>query len=411
VSTNRKRRHVRREGRDLDEIVSVDSLAAGGDGVGRLADGRVVFVRLAAPGDRVRIRAHDSGNSFLRVRDFELVESAPRRVQPACEVFGRCGGCAWQHVDYAVQLESKRQILCDALQRIGKLGEIPPIEVVPSPQPYGYRGRARVLASGSRVGYRRFREHVVEPVSSCPVLVPELEAELGALAQRVRAQGDAHSSNQDREWELLLDRNGRVRCIELEGSAAAAGEIVELEVAGEVIRVAPGGFAQANPSLYQTMFDCVVRALDDVVSGTLVELFAGAGFFTIGLADRFASMLAVESDARACVNLAENLAAAGVDHVDVRNARAEDVLEELGDCEPAAVLLDPPRIGLAKGAPEKLAESGAHRIAYLSCEPATLARDLAVLCERGYCLRRLELIDVFPQTPHVESLAVLERGR
>ncbi|MCP5039391.1 MAG: class I SAM-dependent RNA methyltransferase [bacterium] len=401
----RPRAGPRRLAKELEEVISVDSLAAGGDGVGRLGDGRVVFVRFAAPGDRVRIRVPDSGDSFLRAKEFELLEPGRGRKEPVCEYFERCGGCAWQHLDYETQLEAKQRILRDALERIGKLTQLPAIEVVPSPRPYGYRGRTRVLGRGAHVGYRRYHEHALEPVTRCPVLVPALEAELEALAARVREQHEAGSAAEDREWELAVGRDGRVRCTELD---TGVGPRVELEVAGEIIRVAPGGFAQANPLLYQTMFDRVAAALESASAGTLVELFAGAGFFTLGLARRFRRVIAVESDATACTDLSENLATAKLANIEVRNARVEEVLDDLCGRAPDALVLDPPRTGLARGTAGKLAAVRAPHIAYLSCDPATLARDLAQLSASGYRLRSLTAIDVFPQTPHVEALASLE---
>ena len=153
--------------------------------MGRAPDGRVVFARLSAPGDRVRITAPDTGGRFLRASAVELLEAGPNRVEPVCPVFGRCGGCAWQHIAYPLQVEAKRQILSDAIERIGKFREMPPIEFVPSPNAYAYRGRTRLLAASGRVGYRRWRDHQIEPIRSCPVLLPELDSELGSLASRL----------------------------------------------------------------------------------------------------------------------------------------------------------------------------------------------------------------------------------
>lgn len=400
---------------EINEVISIDALAAGGDGVGRAADGRVVFARLTAPGDRVRITAPDTGARYLRASAVELLQAGPNRVEPPCGVFGQCGGCAWQHIAYPLQVEAKRRILSDAIERIGRFREPPPIELVSSPRPYGYRGRTRLLTASGRIGYRRWRDHEIEPIRTCPVLLPELDSELGALASSLAAdESQAVDSAREREWELATGSDHRVQSTLL--CESGSGEPIELEVGGERIRISPGGFAQANPSLYDRLFSLVIDALDGPSHGMLLELFAGAGFFTVGLARRFGRVVAVESDPRATRDLEHNLDAAGLGGVEVLTARVEHALEKLDHLRPDAVLLDPPRTGLARGAAERLAALGSPRIAYLSCDPATLARDLRILCtdptteNPRYRLSSLTGMDLFPQTPHVEALAVLDRA-
>src|SRR5215475_13460392 len=175
--------------------IRIESLAAGGDGVGHLSDGRAVFVPFTAPGDRVRVRVVEARGRFARARVEELLEPGPARAEPACPAFGSCGGCAWQHVAYPAQLEAKRAILADALRRIGGIdaGALEPC--VASPAEYGYRGRTRVLVESGRVGYRRRRSHALCAVSRCPVLVPALDERLHALAH--------DPPPEDGEWELV----------------------------------------------------------------------------------------------------------------------------------------------------------------------------------------------------------------
>lgn len=408
---SRKRRPSRRSRREpqaFEATVEIESLAAGGDGVGRLEDGRVVFVRLAAPGDRVRIQQAEVGSSFLRASAFELLEPGAARREPQCEVFGRCGGCAWQHVDREVQLEARRTILRDALARIAKLDGLPTIECVASPDEYAYRGRARVVVQGGRVGLRRAREHEIEALHHCPVLRPELDRALDALATRVEA-----GAVKDCEIELALDQDGSVLETPLPGSSGVGNERAKrtLAVGGERLQVTGGGFAQANPALFDAMYDGVSDALAAAQAGTLIEFYAGSGFFTVGLARRFERVIAIEQNATACRDLEQNLARAGLDQVEVQCARVEDAIPLLAESAPDAVLLDPPRAGLAREAAMGIANLGAAHIAYLSCDPATLARDLALLCRDAgrYRLKSLTVYDVFPQTPHVEALAVLER--
>jgi 23S rRNA (uracil1939-C5)-methyltransferase len=314
-----------------------------------------------------------------------------------CEVFGSCGGCAWQHVAYPHQLEAKRRILADALARIAGL-ELPlPIGMRPSPAAYGYRSRTRVLVRGGRVGYRRRRSHALCATARCPLLVPPLQERLAELA--------AAPPPRDGEWELAC-AGEQTRA----GPPTRPGPRLELRVAGERVGFSPGVFAQSNALLLEPLVAALLAAAGS--GRRVIELFAGAGLFTLGLARRFASAVAVESDPRAVDDLRHNLAAARLTNVEVIGERVEQALASgaLAGASPEVAVLDPPRTGLPPGAAGALAGLGAGRIVYLSCDPATLARDLALLAEAGYALRSVEGFDLFPQTPHVEALAVSERA-
>jgi 23S rRNA (uracil1939-C5)-methyltransferase len=374
----------------------IDALAAGGDGVGRDADGRVVFVPFAAPGDRLRVRVVESHPRFARGEIEAVVEPGASRVEPVCGVFGRCGGCSWQHVAYAEQVAAKRAILADALARIGGL-EVPPVDFVASPEPYRYRGRARLLVVGGRAGFRERRSHALCAVTTCPLLAPPLDAALAAL------RPDA-----DGEWELALGSDGTARAADL-GSDPESGRVA-IEAVGERIEISAGVFAQANALLYDALARCVVDAAG--AGREALELFAGAGFFTLALARRFERLAAVESDARAVADLGRNLGAAGLRHVRVIEARSEVVLADLQALRlaPEVIVLDPPRGGVGAAASRDLARSAARRVVHVSCDPATLARDLRELVQRGFALERAVGFDLFPQTPHVEAVAVLSRA-
>jgi 23S rRNA (uracil1939-C5)-methyltransferase len=380
--------------------VTIESLAAGGEGVGHDASGRVVFVPFAAPGDRLRVRLIEEQARFARGEIDAVLAPGADRVTPRCPVFGSCGGCAWQHIDYAAQLGAKRAMLRDALERIGGIA-VPPIEVVASPQPYGYRGRARVLVEGDRVGFRKRRSHDICAITACPLLAPPLDAALAELA--------AHAPAQNGEWELALGSDGAVRATALASRASAADRIA-VGAAGERIEVSSGVFVQANVLLQDALAQTVLDAAGQ--GGEVLELFAGAGFFTLGLARRFARVAAVESDAAAALDLSRNCAAAGLRQVRVIEAPAEAVLAAFRThrLAPDVVVLDPPRGGIGSRASERLARLPAQRIVHVSCDPATLARDLRVLTEKRWALSRVIGFDLFPQTPHVEAVAVLTRA-
>ncbi len=380
--------------------VAIDALAAGGDGIGRDAAGRVVFVPFAAPGDRLRVRVVEEQPRFARGEIDAVLVPGTDRVTPRCPVFGTCGGCAWQHIDYAAQLEAKRAMLQGALERIGGI-EAQAIEFIASPQPYGYRGRARVLVEGGRVGFRKRRSHEVCAIAACPLLAPPLDAALAELA--------AQPPTQDGEWELSLGSDGSVRRLALAARASAAGRIA-VRVAGEQIEVSGGVFVQANALLQSALAQSVLDAAGQ--GGEVLELFAGAGFFTLALARRFERVAAVEADAAAAVDLSRNCAAAGLRQVRVIEAPVEAVLAAIRThrLAPDVVVLDPPRGGLGPRASLQLARLSAQRIVYVSCDPATLARDLRVLTEKRWSLARVIGFDLFPQTPHVEAVAVLTRA-
>lgn len=376
--------------------LQIDSLAAGGDGVGRDGDGRVVFVPFTAPGDRVRVRVVGIHDRFVNAQVEELLEPSPSRTDPACAVFGSCGGCAWQHIEYSAQLEAKAAIVREAFVRIGGFSLPSDLEVTPSPSAYGYRSRARVLVENGRVGFRRRRSHAVCPTDRCPILVPALQSELAALART--------PPERDGEWELSHGDDRARACSLPEGDDRP----ITLSVAGAKISVSAGVFTQSNSALLEELSRAVRSAAGE---GALAfDLYAGAGFFTVGLAHSFERVIAVESNRRAAADLELNLIANGCSSVTVIDESLEDVLDSghFEGLRPDAVVLDPPRTGLPPGAADALAELEPRRIVYLGCDPATQARDVRNIAGNGFDLIGVEAFDLFPQTPHVESLAVLE---
>lgn len=383
--------------------LEITELAAGGDGLGHAPDGRVVFVPLSAPGDRLRVEVLEAKSRFLRARVLEILAPGAARTRPRCPVFGECGGCAWQHVDYAAQLQAKRKILTDSLSRIGGLTLAESIPLTASPNPYQYRGRSRVFQQGKFVGFRKKRSHKLCRVDQCPILVPALDRELGKLATRCeRGRGGKGSV----EWELLAGDSRARSAVSGRGS----GEAVEIAIGGDDLSISPGVFVQSNALLLETLVAAVHEAAG--VGGFVWDLYAGAGALTLGLARRFAQVVALESNPRAAQDLRGNLGRAGLSNVQIFAMKLETALSEraLPVERPDCVVLDPPRTGLPASGVEALGQLGAPRIVYLSCDPATLARDLAGLCATGYEFETAMGFDLFPQTPHVEALVTLGRS-
>jgi 23S rRNA (uracil1939-C5)-methyltransferase len=365
--------------------------------VGRAVDGRVVFVPFTAPGDRVRVRVERAHARYLNAKVEALLEPSPQRTDPVCAVYGSCGGCAWQHVHYEAQLEAKKKIVRDAFERIGGVvfRDSPPI--TPSPVAYGYRSRARVLVENGRIGFRRRRSNALCETDRCPILAEPLQEELLRLARAAPSRGG--------EWELACgDQGSRAVAVD-----EVDGPSVVWSLLGDRFEVSPGVFSQSNRWLFEAL---VIAVRGAAGTGALVcDFFAGAGYFTLSLARRFDRVLALESNGAATQDLYRNLATAGLTNVRVSTARIEDALRDGGfaDERPDVIVLDPPRTGLPPDCSEALAELGAARVVYLACDPATQARDVRYLIAAGYRLESLEAFDLFPQTPHVESLAVLQR--
>jgi 23S rRNA (uracil1939-C5)-methyltransferase len=360
------------QGSELE--VDVGSLAAGGDGVAR-ADGIVVFVPRAAPGDRLRVRVREVHPRFARAEIVEILTPGPARRASPCPWFGTCGGCDWLHVEESAQRAAKVAILREALARIGGFGALPEIEELPSPAGLGYRARARVAFASGRVGFRARQSHEVVDVERCAVLDPPTQEALTRLrATSPRGAGE----------------------VEIRGFGD------RVTVGGRELRVGPEAFFQANRLLWEPWRELVLEACG---RGRLaVELYAGVGFLSAGLDRRFERVIAVERgpaarDARANTS------------AQVIEAAAEDwAPRELAGLAPELVLLDPPRTGCHSSVSAAIATAKPRRVVYLSCEPSTLARDLRPL--RGaYRVTRLVVIDALPQTHHVEALCVVEVDR
>lgn len=412
------------------EILRVTALASDGDGIARLASGRVVFVEGAVPGDLVELAPIGEHKKLLRAKIARLVEASPDRVEPRCAHFGECGGCVWQHVRYPAQLEAKRANVRAALERIGGLRLERDVEILASPDDYHYRARTRVVEVPGGVGYRRRGSNEVLRVERCPVLVPALQAALSSWST-IGSQAPASASDRDRretrEWVITAGTQGNARverpsdmsAAPAADLAVAAGESereeIVLEVLGERIRLGGPGFVQGNALLWEDLARAVRDRCLLPTAGRapqrFVELYAGIGFFTLLLARKGLTGIAVESDVRAGADLVANLATAGLSESVEAIAAPAERRPELSDWLAGAdlLLVDPPRIGLDGRVREAIAKRGPPAVVYVSCDPATLARDLKLLVAHDYRVESVLAFDLFPQTPHVETVVRLTR--
>ena len=429
------------------EQVTIESLAHGGDAVARLADGRTAFVPYACPGDTVVVQVTEDHGRWVRARIDHVVQASADRVAPPCPYFGACGGCQWQHVAYATQLSAKRRILVDALARIGRVAQASVAEMVPSPKEYGYRNKVELAVEpgprGLVVGFRRFHTAEVLPIDAC-LLLPKKARKLpksvgGAL--RFLASRGAHgirrvSLRVSSRGEIAVDvwtspgpfpRAAAARVLsESTGARTVTRTIVrgdpekrdiagvEVYSGGGLWRERLGGdeYGVSAPSFFQVNSQAAAMLRDSALQllqadGTMrvADLYAGAGTFTLPIARSAGETVAVEASRYALSDLRRNLEAAGLD-ADVFPGDAAYALPDLGHLD--AALVDPPRSGLSERMLSVLGDARVRRVAYVSCDPATLARDVERLTAKGYRAVRFVPVDMFPQTHHLETIALLE---
>lgn len=365
----------------------IEKWVYGGAGLARL-DGQVALVPFTLPGETVRARVVSRTRSMLRAAPVEIVAPSPDRVAPECPYFGRCGGCHYQHASYETQLTHKREILRETLQRVGKF-EVPgEIEMIAA-EPYGYRNRVQLHVDGARVGYLEAGSHRLCPVDHCPIASPRLNQAL-------------------RENVLGRRFPRRVESIELFTNEAAVqapmSETMPIDygVGEETYRVGHRSFFQVNRFLVERL---VERVTAGAAGHCALDLYAGVGLFSLPLARRFTQVVAVEAGSSAHADLTFNAQQAGLP-VLAERAAAEAYLETMTD-RPDLIVADPPRAGLGKQAVQQLLRIGAPRLVIVSCDPATLARDLAPLLAAGYRIARLTMVDLFPQTYHIETIVDL----
>jgi len=395
-----------------DFEITVEKLVYGGDGLGRL-DGRAVLAPFVLPGERVRVAVTSEKPGLLHASLLEVREAAPQRIAPACPYFGRCGGCHYQHAPYELQLALKRAILEDQLRRIGKIA--PPAEIgVVAGEPWGYRNRVQLHIAGGELGYRAAQSHRLCPIENCPISSPAINATIAVLREMLR---DPRWPRSIRVLEVFTDETQvQLNVLETERPVARrffewcaervpgfVSGALDYSAAGHTWRVSGGSFFQVNRFLIDGLVD---TALADADGETAVDLYAGVGLFSLPLAQRFAAVTAVESGARAVEDLRFNAERAGIG-IRAERGDAETWLEALATA-PDFILLDPPRAGIGKRVVERLAQLRVPRLAIVSCDPATLARDLAGLLAAGYRIQRMTLVDLFPQTYHLETVVRLE---
>ena len=419
--------------------LKIEKLVYGGEGMGH-ADGVAVFVPFVAPGETVAVRLDAQKKKFARGRVEKFVETSPGRVAARCPYFTRCGGCHYQHLPYDAQLASKKEILLETLSRLGGVRWAGPVEVHASP-PFGYRNRAqwkvRQARDGSAaIGYLEAGSQALCPVEQCPILSPRLEDTLarlrGVLERReipaTLAEVEAFADAEDERILLgasFTNLGGKTATVLGTGLREAVPAIESLllhdgsrdrfelfgpgylryRIGQRRYRVGHLSFFQVNRFLVEALAE---RATAGARGRLALDLYAGVGLFSLPLAEGFERVVAVEGNPAATRDLEDNArAAASSGAIEVHTADAEDFLPRWSE-RPDLILLDPPRAGLPDAVRDGVAALNAAEIRYVSCDPATLARDLKGLCG-SYEIAGVELFDLFPQSFHLETLVRLRR--
>ena len=424
--------------------LQIEKLVYGGDGLARLPEderGRrlTAFVPFTLPGERVLAEVPRAKSGFTRAELLQVLEASPERVEPKCPYFGRCGGCQLQHARYDAQLAVKNDILRETFARAG-ISRLPEITTL-SAEPWGYRNRVRLHVQASpawRAGYMERRSHRMLAVDVCPIASPLIERAIHVLQSQTVAPAAPHDIA---ELELFADATDTALLITAYRASASASGDMEMQlwhaaltaalpelrgitlIAGDravchvgesalqyrvgegEMQVSAGAFFQVNRYLLDQLARAVAAAVP-ADAGEVWDLFAGGGLFAVPLAARGIRVTAVEGAPASAADLKRNLAKRG------SQAMASDVaafLARRAGGRPDAIVVDPPRSGLGADMAAAIAGIAPRTLVYLSCDPVTLARDLHGLLGSGYALSSLTLIDLFPQTFHMETLAVLAR--
>jgi tRNA/tmRNA/rRNA uracil-C5-methylase (TrmA/RlmC/RlmD family) len=399
------------------------AVAAGGGCVARADDGRVVFVRHSLPGERVVALVTSETRSFLRADAVEVLEPSPDRVPPPCPLAGpgRCGGCDWQHVAVPAQRAMKEALVTEQLRRLAGIDRVVAVEEVPgAPDGLGWRTRVRFAVDRTgRVGLHRHRSTTIEPVAHCPLATPAVDGVgvgqalwRGAHHVEVTAPpGGGRAVVAVETGRRALADTPRVEAgLVVNGGTRRRPDRVQFVVDGTRFGVSTGVFWQVHPGAASTLTRCVLEGLDPRPGDRVADLYSGAGLFAVPLARAVGprgSVVAVERSGRACADAVRN--AEDLHHVEIVRSEVDAGLVAGGLGEPDLVVLDPARQGAGRAVTEALVSlrPPPRRLAYVSCDPASFARDLRVALDAGWTVRSLRGFDLFPMTEHVELVAIL----
>ena len=446
------------ERNDQIELI-IDGLNSEGQGVGRY-EGFAVFVPFALPGERVKAHIVKPGKSFAVAKLTEIIEKSPARVEPACQAFGRCGGCAFMHLDYPLQLAYKRLEVENALKRIGGFSDVAVMPVIGMKEPFRYRNKA-AFPFGSEEGKVCFgffapRSHRLIPLDDCVIQQKTLVdcaravrkwANINDVPVYDEASGKGElrhvvaRSNKAGEVIAVVVTKGPLKYKEKLISALREGvkgltgvvhnrndqntnvifgdlfapiwgkERLHETICDLVFDVSAASFLQVNPEQTEKLYREVEALLPGGQEANIVDVFSGTGTITLLAARKTKKIIGIECVADAVADARRNAEQNGIDNAAFICADAAIELSKLVQAgfSPNTIIVDPPRKGCEPAVIDAMARSGAKDIVYVSCDPATLARDCKKLCEAGYAIKSVQPVDMFPQTPHVETVVLMSR--
>lgn len=411
----------------------LEKLTYGGEAMGRLPDGRAVFVPFGLPGEKVRVRLVEEKKNFARGEIIEILEPSPDRITPKCRHFfsplpmgegtgvRACGGCHYQNLSYEKQLSAKTEILRDQLTRIGKI-ENPPVQPMAAcPTPWNYRNHVQFsLNETGSLGFQVPNSNKVIPVSECHLPTPaindfwqqlefEPETDIERVSLRAGADDDLMlvlESDSPDAPELEIEAGISIAHVYEENAVVIAGnDHIMINVLGRNFKVSAASFFQVNTVMAEKMVEHLLTCLPVSLSTVLLDVYCGVGLFSAFFAPKCGRVIGIESSESSCEDFTVNLDE--FDNVELYEGFAEDVIPHL-ETGPDIVLVDPPRAGLDKAVVDGILNLNPSLIAYVSCDPSTLARDAARLINGGYKLREVTPFDLFPQTYHIESISIFE---
>lgn len=384
--------------------VHIENLTNEGSGVARV-DGWVVFVPFALPGEKVRCRVFRNHKNYSNADLVSVLEPSPDRVEPVCKLFGTCGGCQYQHLDYNTQIEWKRRQVEELLKHMAKI-EHPVLPVIASPQQYEYRSKITPhfhRPKGGEIGAIGFlrvgTRNAMVDVDHCPIAMPPLNEELGHVRARARANPDAFKNG-----ATLLMRAA------VNGVLTKADQIAIEQVGDVKFEFQAGDFFQNNPFILPDFVGYAIDEARDAGARYLVDAYCGSGLFGISAAKHFEEVLGVELSESAVRKAAHNAELNNLTNCRFLAADAREIFKEVPHPgRDTVVIIDPPRAGCSEEFLQQLFAFDPKRVVYISCNPATQMRDLVLFNQAGYQLGKVQPFDLFPQTKHLECVMTLSR--
>lgn len=385
--------------------LTIETLTNLGHGLAR-DDGWVVMTPFALPGERVRVRVFRNHKNYSDADLVEVLETSPQRVEPPCPLFGDCGGCQYQHFDYAGQKEWKRGQVAELMERLGGITDVAVDPTHGSPKEYHYRSKLTPHHPGKKartfeIGFQRYgRRNSLIDVKQCPIATEAINEALPIERANILAKKDKF-----KRGSTLLLRDT------LEGVITDPRETVSEKVRGIVFQFKAGEFFQNNPYILPEMIDYVLAEIGRDPQRFLVDAYCGVGVFALSAARDFEQVAGVEINHQAIELARLNAAANGIGNCTFTIGKSEAIFENLTfPGAESAMIIDPPRAGCDELFLRQLLEFGPKRLVYVSCDPSTQARDLKILREGGYRIERIQPFDLFPQTRHIENVATLSRA-